>query len=85
MSVWQSKNSFLGRTTQTLSQGSGSRGLAPPSLEGIEHDVRVVGLHPGATKTERKISQPQARVAKELGDAGRLGGVRRQVVIRSTG
>lgn len=29
--------------------------------------MRVVGLHPGATKTERKISQPQARVAKELG------------------
>ncbi|MNC80983.1 short chain dehydrogenase [compost metagenome] len=53
-------------------------------LDGIEHDVRVVGLHPGATKTERKISQPQARVTKELGDAGRLGGVRRQIAIRSS-
>lgn len=40
-------------------------------LEGMEHGVRVVGLHPGATKTDRKITQLKARAAKELSDACR--------------
>lgn len=39
--------------------------------EGPEHGVRVVGINPGATETDRQVVRWRARAAKELGDAER--------------
>lgn len=45
-----------------------TRGLGSHSLD---HGVRVVGINPGPTRTERQINRFRARAAKELGDAER--------------
>lgn len=39
--------------------------------DAMRHGVRVVGVNPGATETDRQIVRWKARAAKELGDEGR--------------